>query len=135
MPWPAAAPTIQPPQRNNAMSEETTPAEAAESATAQTRTIRLRIKISGTRDGEDWPNPGQNLEVSEAEAADLIAAGYATEAAEVETAVADTAGVETATPQGKASIKSQAAKAEAEAKEAEAKAAADAEAKEAAAKK
>lgn len=95
------------------MSEETTPAEEATAAPAPTRTVRLAVKISGTRDGEDWPNPGQTLEVSETEAADLIAAGYATAAAEVETAVADTSGIETATPQGKPSVKSQAAKAKA----------------------
>lgn len=89
-------------------------------------TVRMAIKISGTRDGADWPNPGQTLDVSPAEAADLIAGGYARPAASDETAVADTSGIETATPQGKPSIKAQAAA------EAAAKAAAEAEAKEAA---
>lgn len=101
---------------------------------AETTTVRMAIKISGTRDGNDWPNPGQTIDVSPAEAADLIAGGYARPAEQDETAVADTSGIETATPQGKPSIKSQAA-AEAAAKaEAESKAAADAAAK-AAAKK
>lgn len=40
-------------------------------------TVRMRIQITGARDLEPWPAPGELIEVPDHEAADLIAAGYA----------------------------------------------------------
>lgn len=40
--------------------------------------VRMNITISGTRDGADWPPVGESLTVSDAEGADLCAAGMAT---------------------------------------------------------
>lgn len=37
----------------------------------------MKVQISGTRDGEDWPEVGGSLDVSKVEADDLIAAGLA----------------------------------------------------------
>lgn len=59
--------------------------------------IRMRSKISGTRDGIDWPAPGETLEVPNAEAAQLVAGGQAVLADQPETADAPTGKVETAT--------------------------------------
>lgn len=46
--------------------------------------VQMRIQVSGTRDGVDWPAPGELLEVDDAEAADLIRAGIAAEPETVE---------------------------------------------------
>ena len=39
----------------------------------------MRQKVSGTRDGADWPEVGDRLDVSDAEGAALITAGVADE--------------------------------------------------------
>lgn len=39
--------------------------------------IRMKTNITGYRNGEPWPGPGELLECSDSEAADLIANGYA----------------------------------------------------------
>ena len=55
--------------------------------------IRMRVLITGTHDGEDWPSVGGTAEVPDDEGKHLIAGGMADP---VEAAV-DTASVETAT--------------------------------------
>lgn len=42
--------------------------------------VVMRWKITGTRNGEDWPNAGESIDLPDAEAADLIAGGLATPA-------------------------------------------------------
>jgi hypothetical protein len=39
--------------------------------------IRMRVGISGTRSGEDWPAPGGTLEVDDEEGMQLCAGGLA----------------------------------------------------------
>lgn len=39
--------------------------------------ITMRRQISGTRDGVDWPAPGETIDVPDEEAASLIALGHA----------------------------------------------------------
>jgi hypothetical protein len=39
--------------------------------------VQLIAKISGTRNGEDWPAPGGVIDLPAGEAADLIASGVA----------------------------------------------------------
>ena len=53
-------------------------------------TVRMVVTITGTRNGEDWPKAGGTIDVPDAEAADLIAAGLAVaaEPAKVQTATA-----------------------------------------------
>ena len=84
---------------------------------ASTQTVRMVGKVSGTRDGQDWPAAGETITVPTAEAKELLANGMALAIAE--TATAPTAGTETATVPGNQSLRA-AAKAEAD------KAAADA---------
>ena len=52
--------------------------------------VVMRVGISGTRGGQDWPQPGQILECSTEEGAHLCASGIAIPVREedVETAVA-----------------------------------------------
>ena len=52
--------------------------------------VRMRVGISGTRSGQDWPQPGGILECSNEEGAQLCASGIAVPVVEddVETAVA-----------------------------------------------
>ena len=59
--------------------------------------VTMLAKISGTRDGEDWPARGETLEVSANEAAALVANGLAVAGAVKEAATVDTTEVETAT--------------------------------------
>jgi hypothetical protein len=59
--------------------------------------VTMLAKISGTRDGEDWPARGETLEVSADEAAALVANGLAVAGAVKEAASVDTSEVETAT--------------------------------------
>lgn len=47
--------------------------------------IVMRLKITGTRDGADWPPVGGELEVPDDEGADLIRNGYALPADEPHT--------------------------------------------------
>lgn len=60
-------------------------------------TIKLKVTISGTRDGVEWPPIGGAIDLPEAEAAQMIAAGLASAvtSAPVETATANTSAVET----------------------------------------
>lgn len=55
--------------------------------------IRLLADISGTIDGQDWPGKGNEIDVPEVVAADLVANGFAEavarKATKVETAVAE----------------------------------------------
>lgn len=39
--------------------------------------VRMKVGISGTRDGAAWPAIGECLDTDEREAAELIGAGYA----------------------------------------------------------
>ncbi len=64
--------------------------------------VILTTSVSGTRNGEDWPARGSEVDLPDDEAADMIAAGLAkpVEAAEapaVETATVDHEDAETAT--------------------------------------
>lgn len=47
--------------------------------------VEMLTQISGTRDGQEWPRPGDAIDVPDHEAADLILAGYAKEAADAPT--------------------------------------------------
>ncbi|HCA86372.1 MAG TPA: hypothetical protein DEQ61_13230 [Streptomyces sp.] len=61
--------------------------------------IRMKVEMSGTRNGQPWPKPGEVVELPTAEAAHLVASGVAEQVAEpkpVETATAPPA--ETAVP-------------------------------------
>ena len=40
--------------------------------------IKMKALITGTRDGEDWPLPGAEIDVPDAEGASLCASGHAT---------------------------------------------------------
>jgi hypothetical protein len=57
--------------------------------------IRMKVTMSGTRNGEDWPPAGETVDLPTGEAQHLVASGIAEEidtAPEVETAtVPDTA--------------------------------------------
>lgn len=47
--------------------------------------VEMRAWVSGTRDGVDWPAPGEIADISDDEAAALIASGLAVEVAAVDT--------------------------------------------------
>ena len=54
--------------------------------------VRMLVRISGTRNGAKWPDPGETLDVSAGEAEDLerIGAGVrVSESREVESAMLD----------------------------------------------
>lgn len=55
--------------------------------------VRMKVKISGTRDGAEWPDKGDTVDLPDDEAEQLIRYGAAEEAGDdVETATApDTA--------------------------------------------
>ena len=59
--------------------------------------IKLKVTISGTRDGIEWPPVGGSVDLPEAEAAQMVAAGMASAVtpAPVETATVNTSTVET----------------------------------------
>ena len=71
--------------------------------------VIMAARISGTRDGVEWPAPGEAIDLPDAEAASLLAGGLAktddvtdepvTEP-DVETATAPKCGVRTATRKG-----------------------------------
>lgn len=67
--------------------------------------VRMTVRLSGTRNGQDWPGIGETVDLPDAEAADLCAAGLAVP--EPETAVRtatpteDAPAVEKRTPRGK----------------------------------
>lgn len=50
----------------------------------------MKVQVSGTRDGQDWPAPGDELDVTDDEAVSLLNAGLAVpvEKSEPEKAVA-----------------------------------------------
>ena len=69
--------------------------------------VRMIVKIAGTRDGKDWPAPGQTISVPEDEANTLIRNGQAAELnPPEESALADRLGAEYAVG-GNRSIRSQ----------------------------
>ncbi len=43
----------------------------------ETVKVEMLVQISGTRDGEFWPEPGETIDVPAAEADTLVAAGSA----------------------------------------------------------
>lgn len=51
--------------------------------------VRMRKHITGTRNGVEWPPVGGVVEVPDHEAADLILAGHAEEAADAPTTTED----------------------------------------------
>ncbi len=46
--------------------------------------VRLRLQLTGTRDGQPWPPPGTLVDLPDQEAEDLIAAGLATDPDDVD---------------------------------------------------
>lgn len=64
-----------------------------------TKTVRMAARISGTRDGENWPNPGETIELPEGEANTLLISGAAVLPEDVATATL-AGGIETATTPG-----------------------------------
>lgn len=52
--------------------------------------VRMKVEVSGTRNGHPWPRRGEVVDVPDAEGADLCAAGLAEPVVDdrVETAVA-----------------------------------------------
>lgn len=53
--------------------------------------VRMKVDVSGTRNGGRWPRKGQEIDLPAAEAADLCAAGHAERVADddvIERAVA-----------------------------------------------
>ncbi|ARF75685.1 hypothetical protein B7C62_28085 [Kitasatospora albolonga] len=64
--------------------------------------VRMKVTVSGTRDGEPWPEKGSVVDLPDGEAKQLIAAGIAAEPddePEVEEATAPPA--EASTPTGR----------------------------------
>lgn len=53
--------------------------------------IRMKVAVSGTRNGVPWPACGEVAEVSDVEGADLCAAGLADPVAEPPAAATETA--------------------------------------------
>lgn len=47
--------------------------------------VRLKVSISGTRDGVEWPRAGEVADLPDAVAVDLLSAGLAAPAGEPET--------------------------------------------------
>lgn len=39
--------------------------------------VKMKFQITGTRDGVDWPSPGETIDVPADEAASLVAQGVA----------------------------------------------------------
>jgi hypothetical protein len=50
--------------------------------------VRMKVGVSGTRNGEDWPGPGGELEVDDEEGAQLCASGLAEPVVEKKTETA-----------------------------------------------
>ena len=76
------------------------------------KTVKMLVQISGTRNGKDWPAPGETISVGDDEAETLIRNGQATTGkTQDENALADVLGVETAanlsTKEGQASVRAQ----------------------------
>ena len=64
--------------------------------------VKMKVNLSGTRDGVAWPGVGEVVDLPDAEAAHMLAAGMASRVgdAEVEDATAPQGDVETATVDG-----------------------------------
>lgn len=60
--------------------------------------ITMLVAITGTRDGDEWPDVGGTLDVPDREAADLIAVGYAKEVDGATGSESDVDETETAEP-------------------------------------
>lgn len=106
---PQAAPAAEPiPTPADTLPADPAPSDLATSASTDTMEVVMKVQISGTRNGEEWPQPGQRASLPKEEAAALIANGMAKLPATpaIETAVAFAA-PETATVTGKDSIKAQ----------------------------
>lgn len=73
-------------------------------------TYQTLVQISGTRNGVDWPRPGELIELPEAEAADYLAAGLI---GPLEEETATPPKPETATKRRRGSAKQRAAQAKA----------------------
>lgn len=93
-PKPSDAPDIEP-ENKTALTPESFPDPADATATLTsdpddgTLEVILRVQISGTRDGEDWPKRGTLVKLPRLEALGLVAGGSAElkKLPEVETAV------------------------------------------------
>lgn len=74
--------------------------------------IRMKVHLSGTRDGQEWPSRGSVIDLPDSEATDYINAGVAdavtTFPAPVETATPPTADVEKRSPKPAVDSKPQA---------------------------
>ncbi|MHA7292621.1 hypothetical protein [Arthrobacter sp. HLT1-21] len=79
---------------------------------ARNKKVRMVGRISGTRDGKDWPAPGEIISLPEDEALGLLANGMAVDPSIEETATTP-GGVETATTTGNPSVRVTAAQAKA----------------------
>jgi len=53
--------------------------------------VRMRVTMSGTRDGEEWPPRGAETELPDGEAADLCAAGLAVPVSDTDDTTVETA--------------------------------------------
>ena len=69
-----------------------------------TKTVIMAAQITGTRNGEDWPAPGKEIELPEGEANDLVRSGLAIDPDDVETATVPVV-AETATTDGRRPLK------------------------------
>ncbi len=79
-----------------------------------TKSVRMVARISGTRNGEDWPAPGAVIELPEDEANALLISGAAVDPEAAETATLSGA-VETPTTRGNQPLRQTAAQAKADA--------------------
>lgn len=70
--------------------------------------VKMIVSITGTRDGQDWPAAGGSIDLPDAEASELIAAGLATQV-DKKTAAVETAAI--AAPENAAAPKPRARKA------------------------
>lgn len=60
--------------------------------------VRMRVEMSGTRDGLPWPPKGQSVDLPDEEAAHLVAAGLAESESGPEVEEATAPAPETSTP-------------------------------------
>jgi hypothetical protein len=51
--------------------------------------VTMRVQMSGTRDGVDWPAPGESISLPDDEAAQLLAQGMAVVPGGIESASAE----------------------------------------------
>lgn len=67
-------------------------AAAAPAPAEGSMTVRMKQQMSGTRDGKDWPAPGEKIDLPADEAVSLLAGGVAEQVeddgSDVETATA-----------------------------------------------